>query len=160
MSTDEHPPPSVHRPVPRCVLLSRLATARACHGTTADEPSRLARSRHRFSTTSRHAVAYLHERSPPIIHRDLSARNVLLNTGMVAKIGDLGVARIVPRIRVAATMTTAPGAGVYMPPEALENKADSEKEDIKHQSMMQASMYSPSVLCRYSLSAKHSLVTY
>ena len=36
-------------------------------------------------------LAYLHERSPPVIHRDLSARNVLLNSEMVAKIADLGV---------------------------------------------------------------------
>ncbi|CAI8046588.1 Probable tyrosine-protein kinase DDB_G0283397 [Geodia barretti] len=63
-------------------------------------------------------LAYLHERSPPVIHRDLSARNVLLNSGMVAKIVDLGVARIVPRMRTAATMTKGPGASVYMPPEA------------------------------------------
>ena len=71
---------------------------------------------------------YLHERKSPIIHRDLSARNVLLTSGMVAKIGDLGVARIVPRRRAAATMTTAPGASIYMPPEALE--ADHSKYDV------------------------------
>ena len=34
-------------------------------------------------------LAYLHERTPPIIHRDLSARNVLLTSGMVAKIAEI-----------------------------------------------------------------------
>ena len=73
-------------------------------------------------------LAYLHEQSPPIIHRDLSARNALLNSGIVAKIADLGVAR---RMRAAATMTMGPGASVYMPPEAIA-PATSDKEKSKY----------------------------
>ena len=67
-------------------------------------------------------LSFLHSQSPPIIHRDLSARNVLLSSGMVAKIADLGVARIAPSLRT-ATMTKAPGASIYMPPEALDDES-------------------------------------
>ena len=68
-------------------------------------------------------LAFLHSRTPPIIHRDLSARNVLLTTGMAAKIADLGMARLIPSLRRAATMTKAPGASIYMPPEARVNES-------------------------------------
>ena len=67
-------------------------------------------------------IAFLHNQSPPVVHRDLSARNVLLNSAMVAKIADMGMARILPD-KPNVTMTKAPGAHVYMPPEALENKS-------------------------------------
>ena len=67
-------------------------------------------------------LVYLHCRDPPIAHRDLTARNILLDLGLTAKIADLGVARMV-NLRpgqVAATMTRAPGNIIYMPPEAVE----------------------------------------
>ena len=66
-------------------------------------------------------IAFLHRQTPPVIHQDLSARNVLLNSAMVAKIADMGMARILPA-RINAIMTKQPGASIYMPPEALEDK--------------------------------------
>ena len=73
---------------------------------------------------------YLHRQTPPIIHRDLSARNILLNWRLVAKISDLGVARIMPRMRAAASMTKAPGASSYMPPEAIAPADSSEQKSM------------------------------
>ena len=63
------------------------------------------------------ALSYLHLHKPPVVHRDLSANNVLLTRGMTAKISDLGMAKI---LDVAKTQTTTPGTLCYMPPEALE----------------------------------------
>ena len=67
-------------------------------------------------------LVYLHHHNPPIIHRDLSAKNVLLNSAMVAKISDLGNSRIVTvePLKLAKSLTLVPGAVVYMPPEAFE----------------------------------------
>ena len=67
-------------------------------------------------------LTYLHTRSPAIIHRDLSARNVLLNSAMVAKIADLGNSRIIDvRPSQLMTMTKNPGNMWYMPPEAQDD---------------------------------------
>ena len=69
-------------------------------------------------------LAYLHSHEPPIIHRDLTARNVLLNSAMVAKITDFGVARVLNvHGNQAASLTRTPGAVVYMPPEADQSTA-------------------------------------
>ena len=40
----------------------------------------------------------------------------------MVKTADLGMARIVPSLQV-STMTKAPGASIYMPPEALEDES-------------------------------------
>ena len=68
-------------------------------------------------------LVYLHGCSPAVIHRDLTARNVLLNSAMVGKIADMGNSRIVDIEpgQLSRTMTTGvPGTIVYMPPEAFE----------------------------------------
>ena len=64
-------------------------------------------------------LAYLHGMKTPIVHRDLTARNVLLTSSFTAKIADLGNSRIVSLTRSQfQTLTKTPGTTVYMAPEA------------------------------------------
>ena len=62
---------------------------------------------------------YLHSHSHPIAHRDLSPNNVLLTSNYVAKISDLGVAKVI-KADCKKTNTRAPGTIDFMSPEALE----------------------------------------
>ena len=68
-------------------------------------------------------LAYLHGMKTPIVHRDLTARNVLLTSSFTAKIADLGNSRIMSLTpgQPAQTLTKIPGTTVYMAPEALSN---------------------------------------
>ena len=66
-------------------------------------------------------LSFLHSRKPKILHRDLSSNNVMLTSELVAKIGDLGVAKVVraDNRQTKSKLTKAPGTLHFMPPEAL-----------------------------------------
>jgi len=75
------------------------------------------------------ALCFLHNRQPPVIHRDVSSANVLLralpNNEWLAKLGDLGTAKIQKH-----TDTPGPGAIAYAAPEVASPKLHSPKMDV------------------------------
>lgn len=71
-------------------------------------------------------LLYLHCQPSPVIHRNLTATNVLINSALVAKIGDTGVASLVD---IQPNQLPAPIAGVadnevYMSPESRGEHAE------------------------------------
>ena len=68
-------------------------------------------------------LLYLHTQTPPILHCDLTASNVLLTSDMKAKIIDFGASCIFePEVgEHYMRMFRCPGNQFYMPPEALQS---------------------------------------
>ena len=75
-------------------------------------------------------LRFLHTHTPPIVHRDLTDKNVMLGKDGLVKIGDLGQSRL--KANNAEYFSTAqPGAIPFMPPEAMQEQAHyNEKLDI------------------------------
>ena len=74
------------------------------------------------------ALVYLHSLPDPIIHRDVSSANVLLNVkkdGWQAKLGDFGSANFLAKLR-----TIAPGCVAYAAPEAVDPRQQGPKMDV------------------------------
>ena len=75
-------------------------------------------------------LKFLHNQDPPVMHLNLTAKNILVNKHMEAKITDLGLATALEAIS-RQRLSTAPGNLAHMPPEALRsNPVYSTKLDI------------------------------
>ncbi|KAF1886266.1 hypothetical protein Lal_00045496 [Lupinus albus] len=91
----------------------------------------------RFEIASEIATAllFLHQTKPePLVHRDLKPANILLDRNFVSKIGDVGLARLVPpSVADSVTqyhMTTAAGTFCYIDPEYQQTGKLTTKSDI------------------------------
>eukprot|EP01031_Cornospumella_fuschlensis_P029376 gene29376-35461_t len=73
-----------------------------------------------YSLDIAHGLNYLHSHDPSIVHRDISAKNILV-TGTRAKIADLGQAKIFSA-NTLSRQTGMPGAMAYSAPEVLTGK--------------------------------------
>ena len=61
-------------------------------------------------------VAYLHQQTPPLVHRDLNDKNVMFSFEGVIKIGDFGQSKLKKDLYLTSRQ---PGMVTFMPPEAL-----------------------------------------
>ncbi|EGZ26985.1 hypothetical protein PHYSODRAFT_421999, partial [Phytophthora sojae] len=73
-----------------------------------------------------HALTYLHSLMPPVIHRDVKSRNILLNRAMDAKLTDFGTSRE----RLDQTMTAGVGTSLWMAPEVMLGERYDVKADM------------------------------
>ncbi|GMF30602.1 unnamed protein product [Phytophthora lilii] len=67
------------------------------------------------------ALVYVHSFAPPIVHRDLKSRNVLLSEDFRGHLSDFGVARIRSANN---TMTSGVGTGRWLAPEVIAGNRD------------------------------------
>ena len=62
-------------------------------------------------------VAFLHQQTPPLVHRDLNDKNVMFSFDGIMKIGDFGQSKLKKDLYLTSGQ---PGMVTFMPPEALD----------------------------------------
>ena len=104
------------------------------------------------------ALEYLHQRYEPIIHRDVSAPNVLLqrmpNNQWKGKVSDLGSANFLQNAQ-----TMGEGAIVYSPPEVIPRAYNPRREQVRQTTKIDVYSYGV-LLCEVSTSRFPSAENY
>ncbi|CAL5098036.1 unnamed protein product [Urochloa decumbens] len=119
---------SLDRWLHRSVLHSghSMARVRPVQHVPLDWPTRLI-----VAVGAAQGLCYMHhECSPPIVHRDVKASNILLDSEFKAKIADFGVARMLVRAGEPNTMSGVAGSFGYMAPECAYTRKVDEKVDV------------------------------
>ncbi|GJQ10619.1 hypothetical protein GpartN1_g2410.t1 [Galdieria partita] len=80
----------------------------------------------KFSVDAAQGLAYLHSRSPPILHRDLKSANLLVDSSWNLKIADFGMSTVLSNIHQDGALGTIQ----YTAPEVLRNERPSQASDI------------------------------
>ncbi|KAF3792401.1 Serine/threonine-protein kinase BRI1-like 2 [Nymphaea thermarum] len=76
-------------------------------------------------------LAFLHHNCiPHIIHRDMKSSNVLLGTGMEARVSDFGMARLISALDTHLSVSTLAGTPGYVPPEYYQSFRCTAKGDV------------------------------
>ncbi|CAL4896634.1 unnamed protein product [Urochloa decumbens] len=103
-----------------------MARSRSVQHVPLDWPTRLI-----VAVGAAQGLCYMHhECSPPIVHRDVKASNILLDSEFRAKVADFGVARMLVRAGEPNTMSGVAGSFGYMAPECAYTRKVDEKVDV------------------------------
>ncbi|THG18449.1 hypothetical protein TEA_001596 [Camellia sinensis var. sinensis] len=71
---------------------------------------------------------YLHNRNPPIVHRDLKSPNLLVDKKYTVKVCDFGLSRL--KAKTFLSSKSAAGTPEWMAPEVLRDEPSNEKSDV------------------------------
>ncbi|KMT07627.1 hypothetical protein BVRB_6g147530 [Beta vulgaris subsp. vulgaris] len=85
--------------------------------------------RMRTAQTLAEVFAFLHERNPIIIHRDIKPSNILFDTEFHPKVGDFGIAKLVPESQTHMT-TMIRGSHGYLDPYYYTSECLTRKSDV------------------------------